>query len=233
MKIYIDHQKVNARSQLANLASIGGLLLLLASVVIPLFVASWAGFSWILMVVGLGMAMVGIYYANRWVRKPRPEESLDKALKSFDDHYHIYHYPSSFPCDHILLSPTGLVALEVVNLSGSFFYRNGHWKEAMTIGRALRYIVEERVDDPVTFSQAMVEELDRRIEKEFNGEVVVPVKALTVFTHPATELEIEGVSIPACKLDKLRKQATIVSEKLDAEPYEKLSSFLEHLAVGY
>ena len=41
--------------------------------------------------------MVGIYFANRWVRKPRPEESLDKALKSFDDHYRIYHYPYR-PC---------------------------------------------------------------------------------------------------------------------------------------
>jgi hypothetical protein len=232
MKIYIDRQKVNARAQLANLGSIGGLLLLLVSVVIPLFASSWASFSWVLMVVGLGMAMIGIYYANRWVRKPRPEESLDKALKSFDDHYHIYHYPSSLPCEHILLSPTGIMALEVVNLSGSFFYRNGRWKEAMTIGRALRYIVEERVDDPVIFSQMLVQELNDRIEKEFNGEAVVPVKALTVFTHPATELEIEGTSVPACKLEKLRKQAVIVSEKLSTGTYEKLSAFLERLTVS-
>ena len=232
MKIYIDHQKVNARAQLANIGSIGGLFLLLASVLIPLFISSWAGFSWIMMVVGLGLAMVGIYFANRWVRKPRPEESLDKALKAFDDHYHIYHYPSRLPCDHILLSPTGLLALEAVNLSGSFYYRNGRWKEAMTIGRALRYIVEERVQDPVIFSQAMVHELDRLIEKEFNGEIIVPVKALTVFTHPGAELEIEGTSIPACKLEKLRKQSGIVSEKLADESYEKLRSFLEHLTVG-
>ncbi len=102
----------------------------------------------------------------------------------------------------------------------------------MTFGRALRYIVEERVKDPVLFSQAMVNELKSLIEKEFNGEVVVPIKALTVFTHPAAELEIEGASIPACKLEKLRKQAGIVSEKLSDESYEKLSSFLEHLAVG-
>jgi len=232
MKIYIDHQKVNTRAQLANLGSIGGLLLLLASVVIPLFISSWAGFSWILMVLGLGTAMVGIYYANRWVRKPRPEDSLDKALKPFDDHYHIYHYPSSLPCDHVVLSPTGLLVLEVVNLSGAFYYRNGRWKETMTIGRALRYIVEERVDDPVKFSQAMIQELYRIIAKEFNGEVVVPIKVLTVFTHPATDLEIEGTSIPACKLEKLRKQAVIVSDKLNAETYEKLSLFLEHLTVG-
>jgi hypothetical protein len=143
----------------------------------------------------------------------------------------MFHYPSSLPCDHILLSPAGLVALEVVNLNGSFYYRNGRWKEAMTIGRALRYIVEERVDDPVILSEAMVQELNKRIEKEFKGEVVAPIKALTVFTHPAAELEIEGTSIPACKIEKLRKQIATVSEKLTAENYGKLSAFLENLTV--
>ena len=78
----------------------------------------------------------------------------------------------------------------------------------------------------------MVHELNMLIEKEFNGEVIVPVKALTVFTHPGAELEIEGTSIPACRIEKLRKQAGIVSEKLSDESYEKLSSFLEHLTVG-
>ena len=102
----------------------------------------------------------------------------------------------------------------------------------MTIGRALRYIVEERVDDPVKFSQAVVQELKGRIEKEFNGDVAVPIKALTVFTHPAAVLEIEGTAIPVCKIEKLRKQTTMVSERLTPEPYEKLSSFLERLTVS-
>jgi Nuclease-related domain len=231
MKIYIDRQKVNARAQAAQFASVGGLLLLLASVVAPLFLPALAVFSWILLVVGAGAAMVGIYFANRWIRKPRPEESLDKVLKSLDDHYHIYHYPS-LPCSHILLTPTGLIALEVVNLSGSFSYRNGKWREAMTIGRALRYIVEERVDDPVKFSQAMVQELKGLLEKEFNGEIAVPIKALTVFTHPAAFLEIEGTAIPVFKIEKLRKQVAMVSERLAPEPYERLSSFLERRTVS-
>ena len=230
MKVYIDRQKVNARAQGAQFASVGGLLLLLASVLIPLFLPGWAGFSWVLLVVGLGTAMVGIYFANRWVRKPRPEESLDKALKSFDDRHHIYHYPS-LPCSHILLTPTGLIAMEVVNIGSVFSYRNGNWKEAMTIGRALRYIVEERVEDPVKFSQEMIQELTERVEKEFNGEVRVPIKALTVFTHLTTVLEIEGTAVPVCKIEKLRKQVAINAERLSPEVYEKLSSYLERMTV--
>jgi hypothetical protein len=231
MKIIIDRQKVNTRAALANFASVGGLIVLLVSVLIPLFLPTWVNFSSILFVVGLGAAMIGIYFANRWVRKPRPEESLDKALKSFDDRYHIYHYPS-LPCDHILLTPTGVIALEVINLSGSFSYRNGKWKEAMTIGRALRYIVEERVSDPMMFSQGITEELERRFQRELGEPTRVLIKALTVFTHPAVELDLASTSIPVCRIEKLRKQMSMGAERMAPEMYEKLSTYLERLTLS-
>jgi len=37
MKTYIDRKKVGTRAELSNTASIGGLVLLLASVLLPLF----------------------------------------------------------------------------------------------------------------------------------------------------------------------------------------------------
>jgi hypothetical protein len=55
---------------------------------------------------------------------------------------------------------------------------------------------------------------------------------LTVFTHPVVEIEIEGTAVPVCKLEKLRKQATIIAERLSPESYDKLSSFLERLTLG-
>ncbi len=231
MKIYIDRQKLNARASVANSASVGGLMLMLASVILPLFVRGAATFSLVLLIVGGSVAMIGIYLANRWVRKPRPEESLDKALKAFDDKYRIYHYPA-LPCDHVLLSLAGLTAFEVFNLDGSFTYREGRWKEAMTIGRALRYMVEQRVGDPVAVAKGLSEELAGRLRKELGPEVSVPIKALTVFTHPAVELEVEGASFPACKIDKLRKLATLGKERLAPETYDKLAAVLEKATLG-
>jgi hypothetical protein len=231
MKIYIDRQKVNARAQAAHFASVGGLVLLLVSVAVPLFLPNLAGITSVVMVIGAVGAMVGIYLANRWVRRPRPEESLDKALKAFDDNYRIFHYPSSLPCDHVLLTPNGVVALEVVNLNGFFSYRNGRWKEAMTMGRALRYLVEERVTDPVMLSQSMAKDLGDRFDKEFGEQAAIPIKALTVFTHPAVELEVEGGPIPACKVDKLRKQISIQGFRLEHDTYDKACSYLEKLTV--
>lgn len=231
MKIYIDRQKLNGRASLANLASVGGLVILLASVVVPLFAPGTATLSLILLILGASTAMVGIYLANRWIRKPRPEESLDKALKAFDDHYRLYHFPA-LPCDHVLLTPSGVTAFEVVNLSGSFSYRDGRWKEAMTIGRALRYMVEPRVGDPLVVARAQVEELGQHFQKEVGADVVVPIKALTVFTHPGVELEIEAASFPACRIEKLRKQSTLDAARLSPEVYDKLAAFLERATLG-
>ena len=232
MKIYIDRQKVNARASAANLASVGGLMVLLVSIVISLFVPRLAALASFLLIAGIGIAMVGIYFANRWVRKPRPEESLDKVLKSFDEHYHLYHYPSSLACDHILLTPNGILALEVVNLSGSFAYRNGRWKEAMTIGRALRYIVEERVADPLLLAQALTTELTNRFGMELGEKPAFPINVLSVFSHPAVDLEMEGTAFPACKIDKLRKRVNLNGPRLTPDLYEKLSSFLERITVN-
>ncbi len=231
MKIYIDRQELNARASVANFASVGGLIVLLASVIVPLFVPGAATLSLILLIAGASVAMIGIYLANRWIRKPRPEESLDKALKAFDDHYRIYHYPA-LPCDHLLLTPAGVTAFEVVNLNGSFSYRDGRWKEAMTIGRALRYMVEPRVGDPLQVGRGLVEELGERFRKELGPEFAIPIKAMTVFTHPGVELEVEGASFPACRIEKLRKLSTLGGERLSAQTYDQLAAFLEKATLG-
>ena len=231
MKVFIDHQKVNTRVQLSNLASVGGLLLLLVSVVISLFFASWSNVAYILMILGMGMAMIGIYFANRWVRKPRPEESLAKALKSFDDQYRLFHYPR-LPCDHLLLTPTGIVILEVYNIAGSFTYRQGRWKEAMTIGRALRYIVEERVGDPILSTRRMEVSLKELLRRELETSTTIPIKTIVVFTYPAVELNVREAPIPICKIDKLKRQIPIKAPKLAPEVYEKLNLFLERMTLG-
>ena len=231
MKTYIDRDKVNSRATLANLASVGGLLVLLASVVFPLFVQSLAPFALVFLFLGGATSMTGIYLANRWVRKPRPEESLAKALKAFDDGYRLFHY-TTLPCDHILLTSSGVVGLEVVNLAGSFAYRSGRWKESMTIGRALRYLVEPRVNDPVALAEVVTDELKAWFRGHLGSHANVPVRVFTVFTHPAVELQLDEGNIPALILAKLRKQAAPTGPKLSPALYEELAARLERATLG-
>jgi hypothetical protein len=230
MKTIIDHQKIRSHALIANVMSIGGLLILLASVLAPTILPGISNLAFVLMVVGLGMAMVGIYFANRWVRKPRPEEKLDKALKSLNDSCHIFHYPA-LPCDHVLLTPSALVIMETVGLSGVFSYRNGKWKESMSIGRALRYIVEEHLGDPIRAANAAEGFLRNQFEKRDIPVEKIPIKPVVVFTHPAVELDIEGASIPVVKVDKLRRHIPTNLARMNEDTFSRLDEFFRELTV--
>jgi hypothetical protein len=224
MKTCIDHNKVNWFAQLSNIASIGGLALLLGSVLLPLFLPKLANYALWMMILGLGVAMVGIFFANRWVKKPRPEAVLDKALKSLTDTYHLFHYPA-LPSDHILLTPNGVVLLETINLSGSFSYKDGRWKESMSIGRALRFIVEEHLGDPIKSTRLAEKTLRGKFPQEITAGASIPIKSIIVFTHPAVLLEIKDAPIPVCPAEKLRKLVAIDAPKLEEGIYEKLDTF--------
>jgi len=226
MKTFIDRQKVRQRAQLSHTASISGLILLMASVVLPLFLPKWVGAASMLMVIGLGTSMVGIYFANRWVRKPRPEDQLDKVLKGLSDSHHLYHYPS-LPCDHVLLTPNGVVILETVNMGGDFSYKKGHWKEAMTVGRALRYIVEEHLGDPIKAASETGQYLQNQFGRLIKAEATIPILPAVIFIHPNVHLEVENAPITVCELDKLRKRIVLEAPRLEPDVYEKLSSYLE------
>ncbi len=206
--------------------SVGGLLTLLASVILPLFIPSTANLALGLMIAGLGVSMVGIYFANRWVRKPRPEEQLNKALKSLSDSCHLYHYPA-LPCDHVLLTPSSVVILETVGLGGVFSYRKGKWKEQMTIGRALRWIVEEHLGDPVRAASEAEGYLRNQLDRLEIPVQKVPIKSVIVFTHPAVELDVEGASLPVVKVEKLRRQITINQNKIEDDLYMHLDEYFE------
>lgn len=226
MKSIINQPKLARRATISNVASVGGLFLLLASVVIPLFWQEYVRYANILLLVGLGVSMIGIYYANRWVKKPRPEVSLDTTLKSLSNAHQLYHYPS-IPTDHVLLTPNGVVVLETVNLAGQFTYKNGRWREHMTFGRTLRYIVEEHLGDPLKSAHLGMVYLEKRLRQVVGEEVRLPVKAVVVFTHPAVRLEIEDPPLPVVTLDKLKKHLQLPGPRLEQAVYDPIAAYLE------
>ena len=226
MKILIDQAQVQRKRRLSNVASIGGLFLLLASVVLPLIRTEYAIYSTILMVLGLAVAMIGIYFANRWVKKPRPEDRLDDALKSLSDFHCLYHYPK-LPCDHVLLTPWGVLVLETINLEGEFHYREGRWKEKMGLGRALRYIVEEHLGNPIKSALASEAYLKSRLNENIPTGREIPVHSVVVFVHPSAVLDVENPETPVCKVDKLRRYVNIKAGKLPVDVYDGARKFLD------
>lgn len=211
-------------ASLAHAGSVGGLFLLLGGVVLSLFVPSLATISLILMLAGVVISVLGIHNANIWVKKPRPETVLDAELKGLTDNYRLYHFPA-LPYDHILLTPSGVYVIETVNLEGEFSYQDGKWKEKMTLGRAVRYIVEEHLGDPIRDAIDFAANLKDHLKVDAG--VKSEVTPLVVFIHPRAEILIKNSPVVVTTPKKLKSLVTSKTAKMPAESYNKIQAFLD------
>lgn len=201
-------------------------MVLLAGLVVPLFMPRFAVPAQALVFIGIVASIAGIYFANRWVRRPRPEDSLADALKTLGDGYSLYNY-TSLPGKHILLMPNGVMVFVTINLAGKFSYLNGRWKEKMDVGRGLRYLLEEHLGDPTRYARRAEEALKAQLRDSMGISKSIPISSIVVFLHPFAEIELKGAPVPVCKLEKLRKLVVTKAPKMDLQVYEQISSFLE------
>jgi hypothetical protein len=228
MKVIIDRQKVQRRARLSHIASLGGLLVLLGSVAVSLWQPSWTLITGSLLFIGGTTSMVGIYFANRWVKKPRPEEVLDQTLKGLDDRHRLYHY--ALPCDHLLLTPGGIVVLETVNLEGVFTFRDGRWRQKMSLSRAMRFFVEEKLGDQIERALSCAQTVKSQLVEAVPEARALEARGVVVFTNPYAELVVEGAPIPVCEAKKLRSKLPKIGTKLPTEVYKQIQDRLDQLA---
>jgi hypothetical protein len=228
MKIIIDRQSLTRRARLSHVASLGGLLVLLGSVGLSLWQPTWTLITGSLLFVGGSLSIVGIYFANRWVKKPRPEDVLDQALKGLDDRHRLYHY--ALPCDHLLLTPGGITVIETVSLEGVFTYRDGKWRQRMTPGRAMRFFVEERLGDPVDRALASARTIKARLVEAVPEAAAFEARGMVVFTNAYVELDVEKPPIPVCKAEKVRARLPKDGVKLPVEVYRQVQERLDGLS---
>jgi hypothetical protein len=229
MKVIIDRERLRRRATASHVASLGGLAIILGSVVLSMSKPDWATLTAILVFVGFVVSSVGIYFANRWVKKPRPEDTLALALKGLADPCRIYHY--LLPADHVLLTPSGVVVIETVNLEGRFVYRSGQWKQHMTLGRALRFFVEETLGDPTARARADAQRISQLLDARLPGDgPAVPVNAVVLFVHPNSEVVADSPPVPVCQPAQLRKRIPSHLPKLPQARFEQVRAALDELA---
>lgn len=229
MKTLMDREGLRRRATASHAASLGGLAVILGAVVLSLARPQWATLTAVLIVAGFAISTVGIYFANRWVRKPRPEDTLALALKGLGDPHRIYHY--LLPADHVLLTPSAVVVIETVSLEGRFVYRNGRWKQQMPLGRALRFFVEETFGNPTVRAQAEAARLRNLLQARLPGDAApVPVLAVVLFVHPNAEVIADSPPVPVCQPAQLRKRIPSHLPKLPSARFEQVRAALDELA---
>lgn len=202
MIIIRDEERIKRLNRISKATSFSGIVALVIGMILAFMNVTNAltlqlvalGFGWIL-------SQVGIYLAHRYVRDPRPDEVIDKALGKVARKGRLYHY--LLPAAHVLLMETGIIVLIAKYQGGKISVENDKWKQT---GMGLRKIFgQENLGNPTREAEDSVKALAAYIHKHAPEIEEVPIGALIVFTAvEPKELDVNDSRIPAMHHSKVK-----------------------------
>jgi len=204
MQTVTNTKLVEQGKRFGKITSFAGLAALIGSMVIA-FVAKQILITYGLLILGFILSNVGIYLANRWAREPRADQALDKVLRGFDDQYWLINY--HLPVSHVLLMPTGLAHFVVKAQTGEISNNGDRWHHRLTIGRILRFLVDEGLGNPTREAQREAGVLQQFVNKHV-PEGNVPIYSFVVFTAPEekVKLHVTNPAVPVLQLGSLKER---------------------------
>ncbi len=201
MQVHINDAFVSRRATIGKWASLAGLVVLGAGLVVSLKSPTLFYVSFITLIVGFLLSNVGLYYANRYLRVDRPDAVLVRALKGLDDRYALYQF--LLPASHVLQEPGGLTVFVLKPQEGLVFYQNGRWRNKQGWMRLLRWVGQEGVGRPEREVEAEVEVLRQWLHNQA-PDLEVPVRGGVVFTNPRVALRLEDPPVPTMVPKKVK-----------------------------
>ena len=205
MKIITNDKMIKRNGRIGNIATFSGILLLAASVYVFFRYPTNGGTSLTILFAGFALSQIGMYFANRWGRHPRPDELLDQGLKGLNDQYSIYHYTS--PVAHLLVGPSGLWVLMPYYQIGKIVYEKGRWKQkgGGVLQRYMRLLGQEGVGRPDLDVPSEVRIISKFLHKKLPEKETPDPQVALVFTSEKAELEVDGAPTLTLPLKKLKE----------------------------
>ncbi len=203
MIIVRDYQKIARFRTIGQVTSFAGMAALLGGMVL-IFVGDPEDVLWVqlaALLVGWVLSQVGIYFANRYLRRPRPDEVLDEALAKAAKDGRLYHY--ILPTPHVLLLPSGIVVLIAKYQGGQISVQDDKWRQS---GLGLRrFFGQENLGNPTKEAEHHIGLMANFLKKNAPDVAEVPMAALIVFTTKGLKnLDLKGSSIPALHYTKVK-----------------------------
>lgn len=226
MQVYRNEKYIISRAKLGRYASFAGMGVLLVGLII-----TWTGgpdslgLSFLALIGGFVLSQVGLYYANRFARPERPDLTLAKALKGFDDRYTLFQYTS--PAANVLVTPSTCLVFAVKMQGGSIRYQNGKWKHSQGVRGFFLWLANDSLGNPVREAETEANTLQRYLAKKLPG-VEIPVQPVIVFGNPGAEVDASGSPLPAVHYKKLKDwlRGPGKGGTLGAEAHEQLVELL-------
>ncbi len=231
MKIIRNEKIIKRNARIGSIANLLGLGIMIAG-----FLYAWQGnqttevgiWLWVALLVGFGATQIGIYFTNRFGRKPRLDEQLDQSLKGLSGDFTLYHY--SAPASHLLVGPAGIWVLMPFYQVGTFSFVKNRWKQKSTgfLHAYMRIFSQESISRPEIEARIEVESVIREFKKIDPDTEWPEVKAALVFLSEQAVVEPGDSPIPAMQAKRLkdfiRKQAK--DAPLPKAQFEKVNAVL-------
>jgi hypothetical protein len=205
MKIIKNEKLIDRNSKIGQYTSLGALVILFGGMYISFSKPELFMWSMVALLVGFTMTQVGMYYGNRWGRRPRPDEQLDAALKGIPGDFTLYHYTT--PVSHLLIGPAGIWIMMPYHQKGKVVFKNNKWKGSGGgfLQAYMRIFGQESLGRPDLETANEVSKLEKFFKKNFQeGEQLPSISAALVFLDPDVEIDAEGSPLPAMQAKKLK-----------------------------
>jgi hypothetical protein len=190
MNIATNESLVKRNTRIAQVAMIAGLIVLAGGMYISFRMPELFTISLAALMVGFVLSQVGIYYSNRWARRPRPDEVINKALKGLDGRHTMYHYLT--PVSHLLVGPTGLWIIIPMHQGGKISYANGRWKQRGG-NFYLKIFAQESLGRPDLEVISEVETMEKFLKKKLGEDNKIPeIQVALLFFNPKADILTNG-----------------------------------------
>jgi hypothetical protein len=190
MNIATNEPLVKRNTRIAQVAMIGGLAVLAAGMFISFRMPELFTLSLAALMVGFILSQIGIYYSNRWARRPRPDEVINKALKGLDGRHTLYHYIA--PVSHLLVGPSGIWIFMPMHQAGKISYTKGRWKQRGG-NFYMKIFAQESLGRPDLEVASEVETIEKFLKQKLGEDNKIPdIQVALVFINPKAELLVDG-----------------------------------------
>lgn len=223
---------VESRGKLGKRVTWAGFIILFGSLFVLYLPLGDDRQLWSMMVMlgGFLLTNVGMYYFNRYVRPPLFHTILEDALKGLDNRYRLFNYMG--PVDHVLVTPTGVMAITVRRMGGAISCVGDKWNARTSLISRLRLFAEDQLGNPATDLRQDVSRLQALLEAKLpddENEKPVPIGGVVYFSNTDAQLKLDQPSVPVVTsknlADYLRRLAA--GDKLTPARAEAISRALE------
>ncbi len=218
MRVNTNDKLVERQGKIARYATFGGLAILMASLVTSFTGNFPIGVAYGLLFVGFTLAYVGAVLANKWIKEPRADHALAKALKGFDNKHHLFNY--LLPASHVLVTPTGLLVFRVKSNDGRITCLNDRWTSPFRFSRLFGGMGQDPLGNPSNDLRADVGKMKKLLADKVEGAAMAPIDGYVVFSDPRAELFIDNCSVPIVRVEDLKdtlrkaKRGPVLQQKL-------------------